>query len=156
MNPQLLQTLKPYGIGALVGALIVFFVMHRPSLPDRQTVIATSSDDTKASETDMGLHLASKTSKKTTKPDGTTVETSKEKYANLDIKALQAEEHKESHSETITQNNLLNIYGGGGVDLSLEHPRGSVLVTYGNHAGQAISDGVSDHSLFYHYRLLSF
>lgn len=126
--------------------------------PDLVTTVASSSDNTKASEVNVGLQLASKKSKKSTKPNGASKEEIVETYVSVDAGAYDIDSKKNSTTSTVVKNNLLNIFVGGGLDVRLEipKPRYSLLVTYGDHAGQGITDGVVDHSIFYHYRLLSF
>lgn len=155
-----MENLKTNLIYFAAGALVCAFLMQRfgPHEPDKVTTKTSSSDDTKAKGLESSIKLSSKTTLKSTKPSGASNEKIVEKYVVVDNQAYDIDSKTQSHSETITQNNLLNIYLGGGVDLSLErpHPRFSGLVTYGNHAGEAVTDGDRDHSLLYHYRILSF
>ena len=153
----MIQRIKDGGIGLALGLFISFFTFkfYKPDLTTKKEEINQAAS---ASSQGSNLSLAKRKSTKATAPNGASIESIEESFKQLDTHLDVSKNSLWSKQSEIVQNNLLNIYIGGGVDLSLKnpHPRVAGLVTYGNHAGQAVSDFKIDHSVFYHYRIISF
>ena len=153
----MIQRIRDGFTGVFLGLFIAFLVF-KSQKPD----VSTKKDETakveSSSSQGTSLALAKRKSTKATAPNGASIESIEESFQQLDTSLNVSKSSLWSKSSEVTQSNLLNIYIGGGVDISLENPRPRFagLVTYGNHAGQVVSDMVKDHSGYYHYRILSF
>lgn len=152
----MIQNLKFSLIGFIVGAALVSSLQIFKK-PDKESSKASDKESAKASGASVGLQLASKKSKKSTKPNGASKEEVVETYVSVDAGAYDANSKKEAKSSSEVEHNFFNFYIGGGANLNLKNPnpRGSLLGTYDMWAGQIISNGKDDHSIFGHVRLLT-